>query len=188
MGHDRSAAPGNHTPAGITPSLYLELEARARALLRSRRFGPSPETASLVNRACVNLLERSPTDLETRSRFLVFAAAALRNVLVDLARERKTVRRGGGRADIQMGEEANQMEASDHAPELVLDVHDRLDKLARHDQDLARLVQLRYFGGLTWPEVAEVMGRDEADIQKDWYFVRAWFRTELSDPRGFDAA
>lgn len=177
----RRAAVG--PPDGIDESLYRVLEARAHALLRSRRLGQDPETASLVNRACVNLLQRAGEATASRQRFLALSAAAMRNVLVDIARMQGTTRRGGGRGTARFDEATEAAGVTNPGAAVVLDVHEKLEKLDRHDNRLAKLVRLRYFGGLTWAEVGEVLGESEAELQKSWYFARAWFRSELSDPR-----
>lgn len=165
----------------LSSDLYPEMERRARALLRGRRMAADPETDSLVNRACVNLLKGRTPRFENRAQFLAFIAASLRNVLVDVARERSALARGGGRAPLAITKPGVEPVAPGRQETLVLDVQHKLEKLARHDPSLARLVELRFFGGLTWGEIAEVTGRLDAAIQKDWYFVRAWFRSELRD-------
>lgn len=170
-------------PAGISRELYRDLERRARALLGRRRVQWTPETDSLVNQACAKLLRSVGPPPEDRTRFLVFAAATLRNVLVDLARQRGALRHGGGRDHDVFDEQRIAQRSDEDGAALVLDVDEKLQKLAQHDPWLSRLVELRFFGEMTWPEIAAASGKSASEVQKDWDFVRVWMRSELSDPR-----
>ena len=165
----------------ITPSLYRDLESRARRLLRARRMSSDPQTLSLVNEACVKLIKGDPPSFETRGESLAYCAKVLRSVLLDLARHRMAQRRGGGKA-AQLPNEtpADPSDELDAAAQL-LDVNEKLEALVRYDAQLAYLVELRFFGGLTWTEVAEVMDCSTDVVQRQWSFAQKWLRRQLSD-------
>jgi len=163
----------------ITPSLNQELGKRARGLLRKRRFSEDPETLSLVDRACEKMLKGEEHRFESRAQFLTYAAMTMRSVLINLARDRTTAKRGGGErpAELEEGAVPEQRDAET----LILDVNDRLRDLARHDPKLAQLVELRFFGGCTWDEVATVMKQPVDAVKADWSFARMWLKAGLAD-------
>lgn len=169
----------------ISPSLYAELERSARALLAKHGVRDRPETASLVNRACVKVLGKRRQQFESRAKLLAYAARAMENVLVDLARERRALKRGAGAAPEPLLAEAGES-ALPAAPsrdfEAALDVAEFCADLQQHDPHLRELIQLRFFAGLTWPEVAEVNGRQPAENQADWEFVRALAQSRFGAP------
>lgn len=164
----------------VTPSLYRELEQRARGILGMRRLGDQPDTLSLVNQACVKILKGENRTFPTRAEFLAFSAKTMRHVLIDLARSRNAEIRGGGKKNVpldDMGDGAGQA----HDPEAeILDVHEKLKKLQETDPRLAQLVELKFFGGCTFQEIADVLGGSKDGIEAEWQFAKLWLRGALS--------
>ncbi|MFG0320479.1 MAG: ECF-type sigma factor [Planctomycetota bacterium JB042] len=167
------------TPFDLTPSLYHELEQRARAILGMRRVGDDPETLSLVHQACLKMLKGDERTFSTRAEFLAFSAKAMRHVLIDLVRSRKADRRGGGRARVPLDDASESAGAERTGDDEILDVHEKLERLAAEDERLARIVELRFFGGLTFPEIAEVIGASREVAEADWRFAKVWLRGAL---------
>jgi len=165
-------------PFDLTPSLYRELEQRARNILGMRRMGDDPETLSLVNQACLKMMKGEDRTFPSRAEFLAFSAKAMRHVLIDLIRSRRTTRRGGDRDRVPL--DVAEPAAHDGDDE-VLDVHDKLERLADEDARMARIVELRFFGGLTFPEIAKVTGTSAEVAEADWRFARIWLRGALDE-------
>jgi RNA polymerase sigma factor (TIGR02999 family) len=132
----------------------------------------------------VRLLGRPAAKLEDRHHFFAFAAKVLRQVMVDQARERHAIKRGGGALTVDV---ARVDLAAAPPPIDLLDLHQALEKLARRDPQLERLVELRFFGGLTIEESASVLERSEASISRDWAVARAFLFRELQDSTGTGA-
>ena len=169
-------------PQDLTPSLYSELELRARAILGMRRLGDEPETLSLVNQACLKILKgEQRRSFGTRAEFLAFYSKTMLHVPIDLARCRKTEIRGGGKKPVPLeaaGDPAGQV----GGPEAeILDVHEKLDRLAANDPKLAQLVELKFYGGCTFQEIAEVLGSSKEGVAAEWQFAKVWLRGALSD-------
>ena len=164
----------------LTPSLHQELETRARRMLRARKLPSDPETLSLVNEAWMKMANADEPTLATRGEQLAYYASVLRSVLLNLARHRSAIRRGGGQKHVHVGDSGVQPGEADVDAQ-VLDIDEKLDELRNHDADLSRIVELRFFGGLTWGEVSEVMGKSEKAVQADWEFARMWLRGALAD-------
>ena len=169
-------------PFDLTPSLYHELEQRARAILGMRRLGDQPETISLVNQACLKIMkaEEQPK-FDTRAEFLAFSAKTMRHVLIDLARSRNTQLRGGGQKKVSL-DAAGDPAASKAGPEAeILDVHEKLKRLGANDPKLAQLVELKFFGGCTFQEIADVIGGTKDGVEAEWQFAKVWLRGALSE-------
>lgn len=166
-------------PFDLTPSLYGELEQRARAILGMRRVGDDPETLSLVHAACIKMWKGEARTFATRADFLAFSATAMRHVLIDLVRSRRAARRGGDRGRVPLDEASSSARAPGGGEDEVLDVHEKLDRLAREDGRLARVVELRFFGGLTYAEIAEVLQTSPEVAEADWRFAKVWLRGAL---------
>lgn len=165
----------------LVPLLYDELRARARRELRRRRPGRTLTTTALVHEAYLKLVGRD-ADFRDRSHFLAVAALAMRHVLVDAARRRVAKKRGGEEVritfdELRLGQEEPGTEA--RAVE-ILAVDRALTSLAALDERLSRLVEMRFFGGLTEEEVAEVMGISERTVRRDWRKARAFLFHSLA--------
>ena len=157
--------------------VYDQLRAVAANHLRHERPDHSLQPTALVHEAYVRLAEQSGLRWENRVHFIHIAAAQIRRVLVDHARRRNRQKRGGDMVRVTLtdgvaaGEPAFDMMALN-------EVLDRLDQQSTEDR---KIVELKYFGGLTEPEIAELLGMSERTVRRRWSFARAWLFKELSD-------
>jgi len=157
--------------------VYDDLHALAAAYLRNERANHTLQPTALVNEAYLRLIGRDDLGQAGRDRFIRIAAQAMRRVLVDHARRRKMVKRGGGvwqRVTLD-GEPAPQ--ACDVVDLVAL--NDSLERLAEQDPKMGEVVELRFFGGLSVEEVARVLGVSDRTIGKYWLFARGWLAREL---------
>jgi RNA polymerase sigma factor (TIGR02999 family) len=156
--------------------VYGDLRSRARALMAGG-VPQTLQTTALVHEAWMKL--RGPgSEARDRAHFMAVAAKAMRSVLVDAARARGTLKRGGNR---MLLEEALNLHA-ERVPD-VAELHSELERLAELDERLARIVEMRFFGGLTIEEVAEVLELGHATVERDWRAARAWLAARLA-PEG----
>lgn len=157
--------------------LYRELHSVAASCMRRESVEHTLQPTALVHEAWVRLVDSDSTPaFEGRGHFVRTAAQAMRNVLVDHARKKRAQKRGEGARNVPLdlvlaGFEERSLD--------VLELHDALEKLGRVDPELARLVELRFFGGLTVPEVASATGRSVATVERQWSVARMWMRREL---------
>ncbi len=160
----------------LIPLVYAELRRiAARALLAERREHTLQPTA-LVNEAYVRLVERPNASWQDRAHFIACAARVMRQILVDHARAHRADKRGGGLVRVTLGEETLAA-AGPEVDFLALDA--ALDRLAEQDEQKCRIVELRYFGGLSNEETAEALGVSPRTVKRGWAFARAWLRREL---------
>jgi RNA polymerase sigma factor (TIGR02999 family) len=165
----------------LVPRVYDELRAIAANLLRGERQGHLLDTGALVHEAYLRLVDQTRMSWNGRSHFFGAAAMAMRRILVDQARRRLADKRGAGAPHDELdGAVTLAVE-----PDLdVLAVHEALEALAEFDRDLARLVELRYFAGLTLEETGEVMNVSPQTISRDWTVARAWLSRRLGPAGG----
>ncbi|HEX5132162.1 MAG TPA: ECF-type sigma factor [Candidatus Krumholzibacteria bacterium] len=156
--------------------VYDELRVLADQQLRRERAGHTLQPTALVHEAFLKLADTATLDLESRGHFFGIAARAMRQVLVDHARQKQAAKRGGNLDRVTL---TTSIEGQpDHATD-VLDLHTALEKLATEDEPLARLVELRFFTGLTLDEAADALGVSRRKAAKDWSVARLWLRREL---------
>ncbi|HET7844408.1 MAG TPA: ECF-type sigma factor [Xanthomonadales bacterium] len=162
--------------------LMAVVQADLRAIAHRERMlggaGPTLSTTALVNEAWLKLREGRLPDAIDRRMFFGIAARAMRQVLVDYARERRAAKRGGGRAHDSLSA-VDQMESADPPADELLALDDALAALERTNQRAAEVVQLRYFGGLADAEIGEVLGVDESTVRRDWLKARGWLHERL---------
>jgi RNA polymerase sigma factor (TIGR02999 family) len=160
----------------LIPLVYETLRRIARHHLRGERAGHSLETAALINEAYLKLVEQS-VSWQSRAHFFGIAARLMRQLLVDYARARQRLKRGGAqwRISLTAAAEIAQEQAVD-----LLALDEALETLARVDPQRSRLVELRFFGGLTIEETAQVVGVSTPTVERGWRAARAWLQTELS--------
>ena len=163
----------------LLPIVYKELRKLASGYLRKERGGHLLRTTALVHEAYLRLVDQPATDLENRSHFFGIAARVMRQVLVDHARREGAARRGGGGLKLTLGHAADVAAPSEGMDFVALDR--ALNALAAVDPRQARLVELRYFGGLTIEETAEVMDLSPATVKREWTLARAWLFKELNE-------
>lgn len=165
--------------------LYDELRSIAHRRLASERDHHTLGTTALVNEAFLRLVRNRELPAESRTTFLAAASNTMRRVLVDYARARKRIKRGAGAhavpledADVLLGEEA---------ADEVLALEDALQRLTQAEPRAARVVELRYFAGLTLEEIARHLELSEKTVRRDWILARAWLRREVSGDAAHEA-
>ena len=161
----------------LVPLVYDELRRQARRALRSEGEGHTLQATALVHEAWLRLDGQHDARWESRAQFLAVAAQTMRRVLVDHARARLAIKRGGGDVQISLGDANAAVESPDAMDVLALD--DALARLAIMDARKARLVELRYFAGLSIPEAAAALGVSQATVIREWAVARMWLRREL---------
>jgi RNA polymerase sigma factor (TIGR02999 family) len=156
--------------------VYDELRQLAGRQLRGERPGHTLQPTALVHEAYIRLVDADGITWESRAHFFGIAARAMRQILVDHARRRDADKRGGGweRVTLDTGVAEDAGVDTD-----ILDLHTALENLASHDADLARLVELRFFAGLTLDEAADALGVSRRKAAKDWSVARLWLQREL---------
>jgi RNA polymerase sigma factor (TIGR02999 family) len=169
-GGDQAAA------ACLLPMIYDELRALAGSFLRAERPDHTLEPTALVHEAYLRLVGQAQVIWESRAHFMAVAASAMRRILADHARRRRAAKRGGRWHKITLDEAV----APDAGRALdLLDLDEALNKLASLDQRKSRVVELRFFGGLTNRAVAKVLGVSRKTVVDDWTVARLWLRREL---------
>lgn len=160
----------------LIPLLYGELRRLARRHLRGERTGHTLQTTALVHEAYVHLVD-TEIPWQDRAHFLATAARQMRRILVDHARARRSAKRGGSFVLVPLQEDAT---PSGETPTAILDLDEALTRLADHDSRKARVVELHFFAGMTYEEIAEVLGVSTATVRLDVRIAKAWLRSELS--------
>ena len=153
-----------------------ELRRLAGDYMRREHPGNTLQPTGLVNELYLRLMGGAPVECHDRAHFLAVASQQLRRILVDHAREKKAAKRGGGALPATLTDGAAQTPAFE---ERLLDLHDALDELEKLDPRTARVIELRFFGGLTEKEAADAAGISVATLKRDWETGRAWLITRL---------
>ena len=161
----------------LMPLVYDALHRLAHRQLRRERPGGTIGTTALVHEAYLRLVDQSRARLENRSHFFSLAARVMRRVLVDEARKRRAAKRGSGEPRLPLSEVPEPRVAPEGG---LLALDEALTRLEVFDQHLSRVVELRYFGGLTFDETAEVLGISTTSAWRDWNTARAWLHDALS--------
>ena len=168
--------------AALMPLVYDELRAPASAYLRHERPDHTLEPTAVVNEAFLRLIDQRKTDWKSRAHFIAVGASLIRRVLIDHARATNAAKRGGSWTRITLDRPLGK--GVDHVEMMALD--EAMRKLEAADERQARVVELRYFGGLNARETAHVLGVSTRTVESDWSMAKAWLRRELS--RGLDDA
>jgi len=158
--------------------LYDDLRAVASRRLERFRPGQTLNTTALVHEAYLRLVDQTRVDFRDRAHFLALAARAMRFIVVDYARARSAEKRGGGEAPLPL--DAVQLAAHERAGSL-LALDEALRRLEAEDRRLGQVVELRFFGGLTHEELAEITGRSVPTVKRDWIRARAWLYRAMKD-------
>ncbi len=161
----------------LAPIVYQELHRIARGYMARERTDHTLQTTALVNEAYVRLVDARQVTWQDRAHFFAVCARAMRRILVDHARSRGYVKRGGGKLHVQF-DEAFGMEWS--ADSNLLELDEALDRLSALDPRKARVIEMRFFGGLSVEETAEALGISPETVMRDWKLARAWLYRELS--------
>lgn len=157
--------------------VYKDLKRRANAYLRRERQDHTLQPTGLVHEAFIKLVDKREIEWQDRNHFLAVAALAMRRILVDHARGRNREKRGGQFEDIPL-EDAGPAAASLPSIDLIA-LDEALNKLAAFDERQAKIVELKYFGGMTLEETASILNISEVTVKRDWQIARAWLRNEL---------
>jgi RNA polymerase sigma factor (TIGR02999 family) len=168
----------------LTPLVYRELHRLAQAYMRGERVGHALQTTALVNEAYLRLIDADHQAWQNRAHFYAVAAKLMRHILVDFARSRDRIKRGGTLEQVSLDEALTI--TADHTSEW-LDLDKALTALSKLDERQSQIVELRFFAGLTEPEIAEVLKVSERTIQSDWRLARSWLLRELSGEKRDDA-
>ena len=161
------------SPSSLMPLVYDELRRIAAGYIRRERPGQTLQATALVNEAFVRLAAEQPRSFANRQHFVAIAALSMRQILVQRARARKAAKRGGApnRVTLDEGLVSTEPRGVD-----VLALDEALTRLAALDSEQARIVELRYFGGLTVEETANVVGVSPATVKRQWAMARAWLK------------
>ena len=161
----------------VMPLVYSELRRLAGNYLRRERPGHTLQPTALVNEAYLKLIDQKNARWQNRAQFYGVAAQLMRRILVDHARQHRAAKRGGSD---QRGLSITSAEQLVKQPELdLLALHEALEELTTIDSQQGRIVELKFFGGLSIEEMAEVLGIGHATVERDWKMARAWLRRKL---------
>ena len=161
----------------LMPLVYDELRRLAASYLRRERPGQTLQATALVHEAYVRLVGEKAQNFQNRKHFLAIAALSMRQILVQRARTRKAAKRGGDPQRITLDEHL--LPAGDTSAIDLVALDTALEKLAALDARQAKIVELRYFGGLSVEDVADVLEISPATVKRDWTLARAWLKREL---------
>lgn len=161
----------------LLPVVYQEMRRLAASYLRNERSGHTLQPTALAHEAYLRLVGQQQAGWQGRHHFLGVAARAMRSILVDHARRRKAQKRGGGQTPVSLDAT---MIVDGSLPVAFDDLDRALEDLARLSERQARVVELRYFGGLTIEETGQVLGISPVTVKRDWAVARAWLYRELS--------
>jgi RNA polymerase sigma factor (TIGR02999 family) len=162
----------------LIPLVYGELRAMARRALRAERPDHTLQPTALVHEVYQRLLGQERVEWKNRAHFFAVTAVLMRRILVDHARKGSARRRGGGAQKVALSDDTPAPEQHNDVDVLALD--SALEELAALDPAQARIVELRFFGGLTAEETAEVVGISRATLMREWAMARAWLRRKLA--------
>lgn len=162
----------------LFPSVYDQLRALAGRYFAGRDAGHTLQATAIVHEAYLKLVDQSSAKWNDRAHFFAIAATAMRQILLNHWRDRNAVKRGGGRQKFALDENID-IEVTADVDMIALD--DALNELAQLDERKARVVELRFFAGLTVEEVAHVLGVSKTTVEGDWRMARAWLSKELAE-------
>jgi len=162
----------------LIPAVYQELRRMADHYLRGEDSGHSLQPTALVHEAYLRLIDQTKVEWHNRAHFFGVAAQMMRRILIDHAKAKHRVKRGGSAVRVELDENANF--THERAAEL-LALDDALHALASLDERKSRIVELRYFGGLTVEETAQVLGISDKTVMRDWNLAKAWLYRELTN-------
>jgi RNA polymerase sigma factor (TIGR02999 family) len=163
----------------LYPLVYDELRRMAHRFMRRERKGHTLQTTALINEAYLRLVEQKNVHWANRSHFFAISAQIMRRILVDHARQYAYLKRGGGAQQVSLDQAA--FVTKDRARELLL-LNDALNSLAKLDPRRSQVVELRYFGGLSNGEIAELLKISANTVTRDWNMARAWIYQQLTEP------
>jgi RNA polymerase sigma factor (TIGR02999 family) len=161
----------------LIPLVQTELKRIARNYMRRQNPGHTLQTTALVNEAFLRLVDSDRVNWQDRNHFFAICAQLMRRILVDFARRKNSLKRGGVGVHITLNEN---VDVADEKAAEVVALDEALERLARMNERQSKIVELRYFGGLTEEQVAESLGISSRTVRRDWNLARAWLYRELS--------
>jgi len=161
----------------LLPLVYQELHLRAQRYMANERSGHTLQTTALVNEVYLRLVDTPRQNWQNRSHFFAVCAQLMRRILVDFARSRNYQKRGGGAQRLPLDEA---LTVCNESPTQIIAVDEALKNLAAVDHRKSRVVELRFFGGLTVEETAEVMKISPETVMRDWKMAKSWLLREIS--------
>lgn len=164
--------------AELTPLVYGELRRLAHREMGAERPDHTLQATALANEAYLRLADQNNPRWQNRAHFFAVAARAMRQILVSYARGQRSQKRGGGALKVELDEAAL---VSPEESKEIIDLHEALERLATLDSRKAEVVELKYFGGLNYDEMAEVLKISAVTVRRDWRLAKAWLYTELQD-------
>jgi RNA polymerase sigma-70 factor, ECF subfamily len=162
---------------GLMPLVYAELHRIARRAWNSQKFGDTLQPTALIHEAYLKLIQSEASPFQGRNHFFAVASIAMRHILVNRAMANLSAKRGGGRVQLSL-EEAGPLVVQQSAE--VVALHEAMEALHAIDPRKSRIVELRYFGGLSIEETAEVMGVSTITVNRDWRMARTWLMREMN--------
>ncbi len=174
--------------ARLIPQVYQELRRLAGHYMRRERVNHTLQPTALVHEAYAHLVHQPKTPWQDRAHFFATAAQVMRHILVDHARSYQAEKRGGVKHQVTLDEALLSSESTYGGRTIdVLALHEILERLMKLDARQGRIVELHFFGGLGFEEIALVLALSERTVKRDWAMARAWMRNELGGSRGPDA-
>lgn len=164
----------------LLPILYHELRRLAESAFRGQRKNHTLQPTVLVHEAFIKLVGKPTSEYNDRKHFIRVAATAMRQILINHARMHATDKRGGGETRIEFNEELISGKSQNDTLD-VLALNEAMEKLAQMDARKHQVVELRFFGGLTMPEIAEVLGASLTTVEADWRAARAWLKVNMGE-------
>ena len=164
----------------LFPAVYDELRRLARAYMSRESPGHTLQPTALVHEAYLKLVDQTRVDWKGRTHFFAVGARVMRRLLVDHARERGALKRGAGWQRVTLSAAFEGLPGGGLAPERLLDLNAALERLAELDEREAKIVTLRFFGGLTVEQVAQALDVSERTVENDWRHAQSWLKLELS--------
>lgn len=164
--------------AALMTQVYDELRRLARKYMRTERASHTLQPTALVNEAYMRLMADPSTSWQNRAHFFATAAQSMHRILVDHARARKAAKRGGIQHQVTLNEA---LVSAENKSVDVLALHEALEKLAALDERQASVVEMHFFGGMTFPEIAHVLDASERTVKRDWEMARGWLKLHMSE-------
>jgi|SRR5262249_59383145 len=164
--------------AELTPLVYEELRRVAHHHLSGQRRDHTLQTTALVNEVYLRLADQTNPRWQNRAHFFAVAAKAMRQILVSYARSQQSQKRGGGAFKVDLDETAL---VSPRESKEIVELHEALEQLSALDSRKAQVVELKFFGGLSYDEIAEVLKIARITVRRDWEFAKVWLYTELQN-------
>ena len=161
----------------LMPLVHAELRRIARNYMRGERKGHTLQTTALINEAYLRLVDQKQVRWQNRAHFLAIASEMMRRILVDYARRRQFQKRGGGAIQVTLSDAAEVV--NERSPDLVA-LDEALTSLAEFDPRRSRVVELRFFGGLSIEETAEVLKVSPTTVERDWTIAKAWLHKTVN--------